>query len=307
MLAMLCSCTHQPSTAAQIYFDTVVEITADCSDEVLSGAFSLCRDYENILSRTKKKSEVSLLSGGKREVSADTLELINKGLYYSDITDGKFDITLAPLSDLWDFKNEVVPSRDEISEALKNVDYQSVKINGNTVDTGGKSIDLGGIAKGYVADKLLKYLTENGAGSGIINLGGNVTVFGNDYYNVGIKKPFTSGDVLATLKLKNKTVSTSGIYERYFKSDDGKLYHHILDTKTGYPAQTDLYSASVIGDTSVDCDALSTICILYGLNAATRMIEESEDFEAVFVDKDYNIYVTSGLEIKDGVITLTAR
>lgn len=305
-LVFLCSCTSAQNTATEIYFDTAVTITAPCSDKVLNGAFSLCEKYENTLSRTKEKSEVSLLSNGENKVSPDTLEVIKKGLYYCNYSDGRFDITISPVVDLWDFKNEIVPTRDEISEALKNVDYQSIDVFQNTVNTHGKSIDLGGIAKGYIADKLLEYFKDNGVKSGIINLGGNVTVFGNDFYNIGIKKPFTDSDIVATVKLRDKSVSTSGVYERCFKRDD-VLYHHIIDTKTGFPADTDLLSASVIGDTSADCDALSTICILSGLRDAKIAIENTDGFEAVFIDKDYNLSVTSGLKIKDGIITLTER
>lgn len=305
ILTVLCSCADAQNTATQIYFDTAVTVTADCSDEVLSGAFLLCEKYENTLSRTKKDSEVSLLVSGKRKVGADTLEVIEKGLDYSRISNS-FDITVGALSEIWDFKNETVPSRDEIAEALKNVDYQSVEISDGEVDTHGKKIDLGGIAKGYVADKLLAYFKENGTKSGIINLGGNVTVFGGEYYNVGIKEPFGDGGIAATLRLKNKSVSTSGIYERCFEKD-GVFYHHILDTATGYPADTDLLSASVIGDTSADCDALGTICVLCGCEKATDLINGTEGFEAVFIDKNYDLHLTDGLEEKDGVITLKKR
>lgn len=305
ILTVLCSCTTSQNTATQIYFDTAVTVTADCSDEVLSGAFLLCEKYEKALSRTRKESEVSLLVSGKRKVGADTLEVIEKGLYYSRISNS-FDITIGALSEIWDFKNETVPSRDEIAEALKNVDYQSVEISDGEVDTHGKKIDLGGIAKGYVADKLLSYFKENGTKSGIINLGGNVTVFGGEYYNVGIKEPFGDGGIAAVLKIRNTSVSTSGIYERCFEKD-GVFYHHILDTATGYPADTDLLSASVIGDTSADCDALGTICILCGYEKATDLINGTEGFEAVLIDKNYNLHLTDGLEEKDGVITLKKR
>lgn len=306
IITVLCSCTTAQNTATEIYFDTAVTLTADCSDEVLAGAFLLCEKYEKTLSRTRSDSEVALLSGGKREVSRDTLEVIKKGLYYCELTGGKFDITTAALSNIWDFENGIIPSRDEIAEALKNIDYESIEISGDTVDANGKSIDLGGIAKGYIADKLLGFFKENSVKSGIINLGGNITVFGDRCYNVGVKKPFAANEICATLQLKNTSVSTSGIYERFFESD-GTLYHHILDTKTGYPADTDLLSASVIGGTSADCDALSTVCVLYGLEDAKDLIENRNGFEAVFVDKDYKITVTSGLEIKDDIIKFIER
>ena len=306
-LILLCSCsgtnTNVQNSATQIYFDTAVTLTADCSDEVLSAAFSLCEKYEKTLSRTREDSEVSLINSGSKTAGRDTLEVIGKGLYYSSLTGGKFDITVADLTSLWDFKYEIVPSRDEIAEALKNIDYQSVELSGDTIDTNGKKIDLGGIAKGYVSDKLLEYFKSEDVKQGIINLGGNVTVFGDRFYKVGIKKPFSDGDVFATLSLKNKSVSTSGTYERCFEKD-GVTYHHILDTETGYPAETDLLSASVIGDTSADCDALSTVCILYGLEKANALINETHGFEAVFIDKDYRLSFTDGLEIKDGIIAL---
>ena len=301
-VALLCSCTSAQNSATQIYFDTAVSLSADCSDEVLSGAFLLCEKYENTLSRTKQGSEVSLMSSGSLKASADTLEVINKGLYYSNLTAGRFDITTAPLLDIWDFYKSEVPSNDEISEALQNVDYHSVEISGDTVNTNGKRIDLGAIAKGYIADKLIGYFEDNNVKSGIINLGGNIAVFGDRYYNIGVKRPFYD-DISATLRLKNKCVSTSGIYERYFESN-GVLYHHIIDTATGFPAETDLLSASVVGDTSADCDALSTICILYGLTDAEKLIENTENFEAVFIDKNYELHITSGLKTKGDVIVL---
>ncbi|MBO4693492.1 MAG: FAD:protein FMN transferase [Clostridia bacterium] len=301
MLSLLCSCANTENTATQIHFDTAVTLTADCSDEILNAAFSLCENYDKTLSRTNKNSEISSLNGGNEKVSPDTLEIIKKGVYYSALTKGKFDITVADLVSLWSFKDEVVPSRDEISEALKNVDYESVKVITDSVDAGGKKIDLGGIAKGFVSDKLLDFFKQKGVKKGIINLGGNVTVFGDRFYNIGIKKPFSESDTLATVKLKNKSVSTSGIYERYFKSG-GELYHHILDTKTGYPVKTDLLSASVIGATSADCDALSTICVIYGLRDAKKLIEGTAGFEAVFVDKNYKVILTKGLENKNGII-----
>ncbi|MBR4910651.1 MAG: FAD:protein FMN transferase [Clostridia bacterium] len=303
IFAVLCSCASPQSTATEIYFDTAVTLTADCSEEVLSGAFSLCADYEKKLSRTKDDSEVSLLRAGKSKVCDETLSVIRKGLYYSELSHGKFDITAAALTDIWDYKNEVIPTKDEIAEALKSVDYGSVSISGNEVDTGGRAIDLGAVAKGYIADKLLEYFKANNTKSGIINLGGNVTVFGDKYYTVGIKKPFGDGELSATLRLKNKSVSTSGIYERCFEKD-GVLYHHILDTATGYPADTDILSASVIGDCSADCDALGTVCVLYGLDKAQELIENTAGFEAVFIDKDYRIHITGGLRSVNGVIEL---
>ena len=291
--------------STRFLLDTVVTLDADCDKETLNEAFSLCEDYEKLLSRTKPESEVSKLNGsdGFIEVSKATRHIVERSVYYGDLSGGKFDITLCPVINLWDFEGTSLPDKDEIAEALKNVDYQSIETDGDKINTNGKQIDLGGIAKGYIADELLSFFKKNDVKSGIINLGGNVMVFGERTYDVGILKPFGDGDLSATLRLKNKSVVTSGVYQRYI-NDGGKIYHHILDPATGYSAKTDLYSATVIGDTSLDCDALATICILFGKDKAKDLIENTEKTEAVFIDSENNLTYTSGLYEKDGVLIL---
>lgn len=312
VLLLLCSCNGNQNTTSdtQFLFDTVVTLSADCSEETLSGAFELCKELEDILSVTKEESDVSKINGTANgegvKVKKDTSVLINKALYFCKLSGGKFDISIYPLSRLWNFKNEVVPSKDEIAEALKNVDYEAVKTEDDTVYPNGKKIDLGGIAKGYIADKTLDYFKDNKVQSGIINMGGNVIVFGDRYYNVGIKKPFSDNEIAATLKLKNKSAVTSGVYERSFKKN-GKLYHHIIDKETGYPAESDLLSATIISDNSALGDAYSTICILLGKKAATDFINsrrKTDRAEAIFIDTDYNISYTSGIEKSDNFYKL---
>lgn len=305
LLLLLCGCnTTKENTRTQFLFDTVVTLTADCDSEVLDGAFALCGDYEKLLSRTKQGSDISILntSDGFCEVSEHTVNIIERSIYYSRLSQGKFDITIHPVSSLWDFGGNTLPDRNEITEALKNVDYQSIEIDGKSVNLKGKEIDLGGIAKGYIADRLKEYFIHNDTPSGIINLGGNLVVFGEQDYNLGICKPF-SDDISVTLRLRNKSVVTSGIYQRYIEKN-GKIYHHILDTETGYGCNTDLYSATVISDSSLDGDALATVCILSGLEGARDIIEALPDTEAVFINNKGKIYYTSGL-IRDGdIITL---
>lgn len=305
-LILLCGCNNnQENRDTRFLFDTVVTLTADCNDEVLSGAFSLCDTYENMLSRTKKNSDVYRINKESVpvKVSNDTLKIIEKSLYYSDLSGGKFDITVCSVSELWDFNNEVIPSKDEISEALKNVDYHSITVDGNNVYTAGKKIDLGGIAKGYIADRLLEYFKSKDTKKGIINLGGNIVVFGDKDYNIGIKKPFSENETAITVTIRNKSIVTSGIYERYIKKD-GVIYHHILDPKTGYAVKTDLSSATVISDSSLDGDALATVCVLEGKAKAVELIESIKDTEAVFIDTNGNISYTSGLTRKDNTVTL---
>ena len=305
VLMLLCGCTYnQENKETQFLMDTVVTLRAHTSEEMLSAAFSLCREYEKLLSRTMSDSDVSRLNeGGDVKVSPHTRAVIERALYYSRITDGKFDITVYAASSLWDFKNEVIPSRDEISAALTNIDYESISLNGDTVTLGGKKIDLGGIAKGYIADRLLDFLKANSVKEGIIDLGGNLVVFGDKEYRIGIKKPFAENEVCATLAVENKSVVTSGVYERCIKKDDA-FYHHILDPKTGYGVESDLLSATVICDSSLDADALATVCILLGREAATKLIESTPDTHAVFIDRDQNLHHTSGIDKKDGIFYL---
>lgn len=305
VLLLLCGCAGtQENKDTRFLLDTVVSLTAACDSETLDGAFALCESYEKLLSRTVEGSDVYALnnSSGFVEVSDDTLEIVQKSLYYADISNGKFDITIYSVSSLWDFNSEIIPSRDEIAEALKNVDYNSIETDGNKINLNGKQIDLGGIAKGYIADRILEYFKENKVSEGIIDLGGNLVVFGDRDYTVGIKQPF-SNELASTLKVRNKTVVTSGTYERYIEKD-GIRYHHILDTKTGYAVDTDLTSATIIGDSSMNADALSTICILLGLDNAKELIENTDGAEAVFIDTDGKMHYTSGLSLKGDTFTL---
>lgn len=304
LLFSLCGCEeNNKNSQTRFLLDTVVTLTTDCNDEILSGAFELCENYEKMLSRTVKESDVQKLnsSEGFITVSEETAEIIEKALYYSELSNGKFDITVYSVSSLWDFNNQIVPDRSEIAEALQNIDYQSIEIDKNSVNLNGKQIDLGGIAKGYIADRLKDYFTGNGTDSGIINLGGNIVVFGNDY-KIGIQKPF-SNDISATLHLKNCSAVTSGIYQRYIKSGD-KIYHHIIDPDTGYGVENELAGVTIIGESSFDCDALSTVCMLLGTENGKKLIENTDGFEAVFIDRKGKITITDGLLKKDKDIYL---
>ena len=295
ILLLLCGCNSGETENSETRFllDTVCTVTADCGDDIINGAFSLCENLERTLSKTVTDSDVYKLNNteGFVSVSDGTLKTVERALYYSELSGGKFDITIAPVSALWDFKNQVIPSKDEISEALQNVDYHSIEIKNGEISSGTKQIDLGGIAKGYIADRATEYLKENGAENALVNLGGNICMIGG--YNIGIQKPFDDS-VIASIALKDKCVVTSGIYERYIESD-GKIYHHILDPKTGYGAENELASVTVIGEKAVDCDALSTVCMLLGTESGMDIINNTADTEAVFIDRENNITLSSGL------------
>ncbi len=308
----LCSgCTQKPQepiSKTGFYFDTVITLTLYDSqqEELLEDCFALADKYEKMLSATIDSSDVSNINQAKGQpvtVNPETLELLQKGLAYGTLSEGRFDVTIGNLSSLWNFTENdgVIPDDTEIKTAVSTVDYRNVEISGNQVSLRNpeSAIDLGGIAKGYIADKMKEYLLEQGVTSGIINLGGNVLVIGvktdNTPFTIGIQTPFDSeGSSIATVKIKDMTVVSSGVYERYFTIDD-KLYHHILDTSTGYPYDNGLLSVSIICRNSVDGDGLSTTCFSLGLEKGMELVESLENTEAIFITSDYEIHTSSGI------------
>lgn len=302
VLLGLCGCSPQENTDTRFLLDTVVKLTADCDNDILEEAFSLCSDFEKMLSRTVSGSDVDNLNNtsGFVKVHDDTKKIIERSLYFSEKTQGKFDITIYSVSKLWDFKEEIVPEKKEISEALKNVDYGGIEIRDSHINTNGAKIDLGAIAKGYIADKLLDYFKQNNVKSGIINLGGNIVVFGGEY-TVGIQNPLDKNKISAKVKLTDKSIVTSGIYQRSF-TKNGEFYHHILDTKTGFPVDNSLASVTVIGECSMDCDALTTCCMLLGLQQGLELINKTDGYEAVFIEKSGKISLSDGVYMENNEV-----
>ena len=308
ILVLLCGCsitTKEPLSKTGFHFDTVITITLyDSKDEeLLNTCFDFCREFEELVSRTIETSEISMINhanGQSVEVSDTTIELLKRGIEFGELTDGAFDITIAPLSELWDFKSNPgnVPSEADINEALSHVDYKNIVIDGNTVTLKDPdaAIDLGGIAKGYMADQLKEYLLAEGITSAIINLGGNVLTVGSkpddNAFHIGIQKPFDEQNATITsVSVKDSSVVTSGSYERYFEVND-TIYHHILNTDTGYPCDNELLSVSILSKESIDGDALSTSCFALGLENGQKLIESMEDVDAIFVTKDFEMVDT---------------
>lgn len=277
-----------------LYFDTLVNITVYNSKDakVLDGCLEICEKYENLFSRTVENSDVFRINNAKgnpTEVSKETAYLIKESLKYCEMTDGAVDITVAPLCDLWDFtSNDVPPLKEEIDKALGHVNYRNVEVEGNlvTLKDPEASIDLGFIAKGYIADQIKAYMLTNGVQSGIISLGGNVLTIGEKkdgtLYKVGIRKPFgESGECVDTVEVSDRSVVTSGTYERYFEYD-GVIYHHIIDARNGYPAQREYDSVTIVSDDSVTGDALSTACFLLGREESEKLKMQAGTFEIYF-------------------------
>ena len=283
---------------------TVVTITVyGGNSDILNGAMSLCEQYDKLFSRTVADSDVSRINSSTEcEVSADTAKLISIGLNLSEQSDGAFDLTTLPLSELWNVNNSTtVPSHDSITSALLSVGYKNININENTVTTNNNArLDLGGIAKGFIADKVKEYLISNGVTKAIINLGGNILLIGgsnDEPFTVGIQKPFAkNGTSMLNLELSDKTAVTSGIYERYFE-ENGTIYHHIIDPSTGYPVQNEVASVTVICDSSAIADGLSTACLVLGTEKGMALAK-AYGAETVFINRNGNFTLSDGLTVK---------
>lgn len=287
----------------EVYFDTVItiEIWGTKDTSILEKCKEICAKYEQLFSSTISTSDVSQINNAKGapvKVNPETAKLVQKGLDYSQLSGGTFDITIAPLSTLWDVKQNPgnIPSQEAIDEAKSHVNYKNVIVEGSTVTlTDPKAaIDLGGIAKGYIADKLKEYLSSKGVKHGLINLGGNIVSLGGKpeggAFRIGIQKPFDEkNQAITSVDMRDESVVSSGIYERYFKKD-GKIYHHLLEPVTGYPYDNNLLQVTIISEKSVDADALSTAAFGLGLEKGSALIKGQKDVKAIFVTDDYRLH-----------------
>jgi len=272
------------------------------SDEILNECFEDIKKYENMFSKALPASELYVLnhSEGAEPVSPEVYYLIKKSVEISQKTGGLYDITVEPVMGLWDFGEPAFPDENELAEKLALVNYENIELTpgGGVILKNGARVDLGSIAKGYITDVLADNLRERGVESAIIDLGGNIYALGkknNKNWKVGIQKPFAQdGELLGYFEISDRSVVTSGTYQRYFEQD-GRIYHHILNPLTGYPAESGLMSVSVVSASSTDADAFSTACLLLGLDKAIALIEETPDTEAVFVADTGEVFYSSGV------------
>ena len=308
--------TTQDSFQIGTYIKISIYSDKEVPSEQFDRIFEEIDQFEKLISKNILTSEVSMINenAGKQPVKvSDTIfELIQMGLRYSNISDGGFDISIGPLVDLWGIgtKGAHVPAESEIQDAISKIDYHDIVLDeaNQTVflKNEGMSLDLGAIAKGYIADHVKTLIQEEGYQSAIINLGGNVLTVGHkpnsDAWSIGVRDPKgESKDIVGILKLQDNSIVSSGTYERFF-IEDGKRYHHILNPKTGYPEDNQLQSVSIISQKSVVGDALSTTVFVMGLQEGYAYVESLDQVEALFITTEGSIYSTSGL--KD-VFTLT--
>lgn len=281
---------------------------------ILNECFALMYHYETLFSRTLEESEVFAINQASSDadkpisftISDELKDILENSLKYGELSCGALDISIAPLSSLWDFSSpkhtSIVPSRTAISEVLPLVNYKNISLDGNTLtfQTAGMQLELGAVAKGYIADRVKDFLLSKGVTSAIINLGGNILLVGEkpdgSAFHVGIQQPFEDRDavVAAISTLKDCSMVSSGIYERYFYDAEGNFYHHILNPETGYPCDTGLLQVTIVSSDSVTGDALSTACFALGLTKGMELIHSLEEIYAVFITSDGELHFSDG-------------
>lgn len=306
-----CQKKVEPISKSAFLLNTFVTVTLYDTDDttILDHSITICKEYEELFSKTIPDSEIYRLNHRDAKtqtvsLSNDTASLLKTGLSYCELAGGAFDITVEPLSSLWDFTGDehVIPEAEEIRNASEKVDYRNLLLDGNTLtflspDT---AIDLGAIAKGYIADRIRDYLAHEGVKSAVINLGGNVLCVGNrpdgTPFRIGLQKPFAEyQETFETLNISDMSVVSSGVYERHFEID-GKNYHHILNPATGYPYDNGLISVTILSKDSVDGDCLSTACFSMGLEDGMKLVNSMDGVYACFIDEDYQVYYSDGFE-----------
>ena len=295
------SCTRQIFA-----MDTFMSFTAygKNSEEAVTAAVEEVQRLDALLSTGSSSSEISKLNdAGRGTVSEDTAVILERALDVYETTGGMFDFTIYPLMKLWGFPSGEyhVPSKGEIGELLPLVDASQVQLDGVEVSLGeGQQVDLGGIAKGYTSARIMEIYKEYGITSGMVSLGGNIQMLNRkpdgSGWRVGIQDPAgDQGEVAAVLEAENQAVVTSGGYERYFE-EDGNTYIHILDPGTGYPAEGDLASVTVVSADGTLADALSTALYIMGREGAVSYWKTyGEDFELVLITAEGEIYATEGI------------
>ena len=337
LLVTGCAKYKSPVSKSGVYFDTLISVTLyeKNSSKLIDECFLLAEKYENLFSKTKEGSDVYKVNHSNSKwvkLDSETYSLIKSSLYYEDLSGGRFSVMCGALTELWDIsgkseaennseslslptnaksdarnngKSISLPTSAKISSARSLCGKDTIELDDSTesvrITVNGAKLDLGAVAKGYIADKIKEFLISNGVTSGIIELGGNVLLIGENplkedsFYNIGISAPFSddkeSTDIITSVKEKDTSIVTSGNYQRYFEYD-GKIYHHIIDITTGYPVDNALNSVSVITKSSLDADALSTVLFLLGKEKGVKLLDSlssNNDYSAIFIDNENNI------------------
>ncbi|NLJ77734.1 MAG: FAD:protein FMN transferase [Tissierellia bacterium] len=305
----------RPLSKTEFLMDTVIHLRIyDNKDEsALEAAIDRLKEIEDRMSSHIETSDVGKINrnAGIRptEVHDDVYYVIEWAKYFAEISGGAYEPTIGPLVDLWNImgkgkgERQSIPDQDEIEKNMELVDYNDLQLlddNRVYLKRQGMKLDLGGIAKGYAADEVKRILNEHGINSAIVDLGGNIYVLGNkakgEPWRIGVQDPFdTTGKYIGILKVKEKSVVTSGDYERYF-THKGRRYHHIIDAKTGYPSDNELAGVSIVSDKSIDGDALSTALFVLGTEDGTELLNQLDNVQGIFVSKKEEVTIPKSLE-----------
>lgn len=310
LLLLLClsltACASDGPAETEIFaMDTYMRLRIWGDRELLSDTVDEIRRLEGLFSVTDEKSEIFLLNRDlQAALSEDTAEILTQAIALSERTGGAFDPTVYPLVSAWGFTSGEphIPTQDELNVLLPSVDAAHLRLDGsNAALTDGAQLDLGGIAKGYTAQKCLELLSEKGVQTAMLSLGGNVQTLGSKPdgkpWVIGIANPEEPTEAIATLTFNGSiAIVTSGGYQRYFDLD-GARYHHILDPQTGMPAETGLASVTVLTQDGTTADALSTALFVLGMEKSVELWRESDDFEAIFITQDRKIFATKGAAV----------
>jgi len=278
-------------------------------EDLLQPSLEIAKQIEEKMSVNIKDSKISMVNSaaGRNEVSVDeeTFDLLERAREFAVLGKGAFDPTVGPLVKLWDIGSgeERVPAEEAVEEALTRVDFRKlilrVENRGVYLEERGMALDLGAIAKGYAADKMVEYLRDEEAPSGIVNLGGNVYAFGKKPaggpWKIGIQSPYDDrGSYIGIAEIDEGAVVTSGKYERFFVENNIQ-YHHILSTEDGFPVENGLASVTILSRDATAADALSTLVFALGLEEGLKLTESLEGVEGIFVTEEKTVFTTEGL------------
>lgn len=277
-------------------------------EEAIDAAYKRVLEIDDRMSAFKEDSDIMKINRSAgiepQKINPDTFEVLKCAQKFSGASKGVFDITIRPLTALWGYgiKQSLVPDKEKIKEALALVNYRDLILDdkGTTAYLKHKeqAVDLGGIAKGYAADEVKRVLMRYNIKDALINLGGNIVAMGHNPtgapWRIGIQNPLADrGQHIGSVTVTNKTVVTSGSYEQFFIRD-GVRYHHIIDPRTGYPAESKFLSVTVICECSTDADAVTTAIFVQDINEPLPLLK-SINAEAIFIMQNKDIFLTEGL------------
>ena len=312
LLLFLTSCSQNEASRFEFALGTFCTITLfeQGQASIYNNIFTRLNEIENLMSVNILSSDISRVNAAAGiehiQVHEETFKVIERAVFFARLSGGAFDPSVGPLVSLWNIgkDNQQVPSRNEIEKILPLINWRNIELDKNSnsvyLKVKGMALDLGAIAKGYAADESVKIIKRSNTPRAIIDLGGNIVVLGEkkdkSLWKVGIQNPEKDrGETIGYVQIPEKTVVTSGVYERFFE-ENGNRYHHIFNPSNGYPAHNGLLSVTLITDVSMDADALSTAVFVLGYNEGIKLLNFFPGTEAVFIFEDKSIITTQGID-----------